>query len=138
MSNQYVIDVEWDHPDFRDGLNYRKRVLINDAECDEFPQMTIEDFLTQKYGAAVKSYQVVRVIGEGLNRFDEELVNPTEDHKGPQLTAVMEIDMDFVQNLITALNESKLPLGTKALMRNQLDSLQEQLTHSSELWVIAR
>src|SRR5258706_5292146 len=99
MSNQYIIDVEWENA--ADGDYPRKRVLINDAEIDEYPKLAVEEFLAQKYGAAVKSYQVVRVLGNDVSRFDyypplTESVAIRVEQKDSNLTAVMEIDMDFV------------------------------------------
>ena len=45
------------------------------------------------------------------------------------------IDMNFVQNLITAVNESKLDLETKAILRGTLDRWQNALTLTNEIRV---
>lgn len=45
------------------------------------------------------------------------------------------MDMNFVQNLITAVNESNLDQATKAQLRNELDRWQNALTLSNEIRV---
>jgi hypothetical protein len=45
------------------------------------------------------------------------------------------LDMNFVQNLITAVNESKLDQETKAELRATLDRWQNALTLTDEIRV---
>lgn len=49
---------------------------------------------------------------------------------------VASLDMAFVQLLITATNESKLPPEFKAAMRTKLDRMQFALMHTNELKVV--
>lgn len=46
-----------------------------------------------------------------------------------------EIDMDFVQMLITAVNESRLNEAEKARVRKTLDRWQNALTLTNRIWV---
>lgn len=139
INNQYVIDVEkWDRSDEKSPS--LKRVLLNDAELNEKPDdMSVADFIADKYSWLVKSWKLVRVVGDGPNRFDTLSPPPVQELKqdGPQLTAVMELSAEFVQNLILAVMESSMPLGTRMMTRNQLEELEIQLMANNELWVIA-
>lgn len=141
MMNKYVIDVEFESeeiPDeFSDVLAARKRVLINDAEIAEKPgELVVSDFLEEKYGHKIKSWQLVRIIGDGPDKLAGEMPDISVVQDSVNVTTFLEVDMDFVQALITAVNESKLPLGTKTITRNKLDKLQEALMSRNTLWVI--
>lgn len=117
--NKYVVKVKWDHP-LLDGLPLRDKYFINEGALEG---KSIPEYLENEHGFKVKSYEILRII-QDLEANDEVLSS-----------IIDEVDMNFVQILITAINESDLPALEKATTRSRLDNWQNALANSNRLVV---